>query len=223
MQLLALGWFADLPSLAAAAGFQHWMFAFAASLLAFAVCLRNPRNELRWLAFTAVASLTILMVGQAYDSMALSTIVAAAFVLLALMTLGALLNTELAEALRIVAAAIMALATMTALVWHLNESPGLITVGVLAGLAIVSIVYAHVVRRLGWLAVFGIELTCLVGVVGWNAHLDGALVESNWPIPSGLLCFVIGLTITSVKTGVHRRLLRRPPHESILASYQSGL
>jgi hypothetical protein len=62
--LLALSGFSDLPAVAQSGGLQHWMFALAASLFTFAICLRNPTSDRRWLAFTMVTALTILMVGH---------------------------------------------------------------------------------------------------------------------------------------------------------------
>ena len=206
--MFAMHGFSDLPDFTEPVGLRHWMFALMASLFTLAICLRNPKSDLKWLAFTLVTGATILFAGHDYDSTTSSIIVAAVFTVAALMTIGAFFETDLAEILRHVSAAMLVLAAVCIVLWHLKQSPGIISTAALAGLAVVSIVYMQIVRRLGWLYVFGIHATCLIGMLGWNGYETGSLSQTNWPFQTGLLCFAIGLTITSVKTGVHRRLWR---------------
>ena len=221
--LLALSGLSDLPDVAQSAGFRHWMFALVASALSLIICLRKPVSDRKWLAFTMVTAVTILMAGHDYHQTTWSMIGAAVFTVSALMMIGAFFETELAVILRHVSAAMLVIAAIGIVGWHLTESPGINSHAVLAGMAVVSIVYMQIVRRLGWIYVFGIQAACLSGLLAWNGFETGSLSQTNWPIHTGMLCFVIGLTITSVKTGVHRRFWRQLPRQPRLGHYQSGL
>jgi hypothetical protein len=199
------------------------MFALLASLFTLAICLWNPTSDRKWLAFTMVSVITILMAGSAYDRMTMASIAAASFAVTAMLTIGACFQTDLAIFLRQSAAAILIVTAGGIVIWHIARSPGLISVAILAGLSVVSIAYMQVVRRLGWLYVFTIQAACLISVVGWNSYQAGSLSQGNWPIQSGLICFVIGLTITSAKTGIHRRFWQHLPRQPSLSYYQAGL
>ena len=221
--LLALCGFSDLPQIAETAGFRHWMFAFLASLFTLAICLWRSTSDRKWLAFATVSVITILMAGDAYDRMTMASIAAACFAITAMLTIGACFHTDLAVFLRQSAAVMLIVAAGGIVVWHIARSPGLISVATLAGLSVVSIAYMQVVRRLGWLYVFAAQAACFLGVIGWNSYLAGSLSQGNWPIRSGLICFVIGLTITSAKTGVHRRIRRHLPRQPSFRYYRAGL
>lgn len=223
LSLFAMAGFTQLPTLAEAVGFRHWMYLLAASLFALAVCLRNVRSAPNWLVFTTVTVITTLTAGFEYDEPVVSMIVAAGFVLLALMTIGAMLDSELAEVLRVIAAAIMLAGTLMLVLWHVARDPGSAATLAMTAMSLAAIFYAQVVRRVGWLIVFAFEACCLCGVLGWDGYTQGTLAQSNWPIQSGMACFAIGVTITSVKTGVHRRWLRQLPARSRLCLYRPGL
>lgn len=221
--LLVLCGFGDLPEVAEAAGLRHWMFAAVASLFTLVMCLWQRTSDRKWLAFATVSVITILMAGNAYDHMKLASIAAAIFAAISMLAIGACFHTQLAIFLRQLAAAVLIASAGGIVLWHVSESPGWISLLSLAGLSLVSIVYMQIVRRLGWLYVFTIQTACLLGIMGWDSHLTGSLNQGNWPIRSGLICFVIGLTITSAKTGIHRRLRPYLPNRPCRGHYQSGL
>jgi hypothetical protein len=221
--LLAMCGLSQLPEIADEAGLKHWMFAGAASLFTLVICLRNLSSERKWLVFTVVTTIAMLVAGHDYDRMTEFGIAAAAFASAAMLTIGALSETELARMLRNIAAVMLMIAAVGMVGWEVNDSPGMIPVAVLAGLSFVSVVYTQIVKRLGWLYVFVMHFTCLMGILGWNGYESESLSQSNWPIQTGFVCFLIGLTITSFKTGVHRRFRRHLPQQPILSRYRSGL
>ncbi|TWU51161.1 hypothetical protein Poly59_27510 [Rubripirellula reticaptiva] len=79
---------------------------------------------------------------------------------------------------------------------------------VLAGAVVVSLAYSVLVRRTGWWYVAGIQAACLAGLIGTAAYRSGSYRGANLPIQSDLACFAVGVTITSLKTGIHHRLGR---------------
>ncbi len=221
--LLALAALSDVPDLAASLGFMRWMYALTAWLVCSSVCLRHPQSDGTWLGWTVVGAITILMAGHAYDQGIDALIFAATYGVLALMVIGACFDTELATVLRNVAAAMLVTASLGLVLWHVNKTPGAISFAALTGLLVLSVVYMQWIRRLGWFYVAGFQASCLIGLAGWSSYESGSLSQTSWPIPSGVLCFVIGLTITSVKTGVHRRLRCPDSPRLTLRHYQSGL
>jgi hypothetical protein len=221
--LLALCGLSDLPEVAEAVGFRHWMYAGLASLVTLMICLRDQRSDRKWLAFTMVGAATIVMAGHEYQRIIPASIVAATFATIAMMTIGALLETPLAAMLRQIAAGLLVTAAIAVVAWHVFRTPGILSLVALAVMSAATIFYLLVVKRLGWLGVFAVQAACFIGLLGYSGVDSGSLRGSNWPIPSGLLCFVIGLTITSIKTGAYRKLRSRLPRQPTLARFRSGL
>jgi hypothetical protein len=221
--LLALCGFSDLPAAAEAMGFRHWMYALSASLFTLAACLWYPKSDRRWLGFTLISTLSILMAGYAYDELPQAGIIASVFAMVSMMVIGACFKTDLAQVLRQVSALGLSIGAIAAVIWHIVEEPSSIAIMLLAGLALMSIAYMQIVRRLGWLYVFAVQIACLFSALGWNSYQAGSTNQANWSLQSGLVCFLIGLTITGVKTGAHRKLWSQLPKQPELRGYQRGL
>lgn len=221
--LLAFCGFSDLPRIADAVGLRHWMFAGGASAFMLANCLWDFRSDRKWLVFAMLTVVTLLMAGHTHDQLVFYSMIAGTFAVAAMLTIGACFTTELATFLRQTAAALLIAASSGVVAWEILRSPGMIPIALLMAGGAVSLVYMQIIRRRGWLYIFAIQSTCLIAVLGWHGYESGALSQGNWPIQSGLMCFLIGLTITSAKTGLCVRIQRRLPVRPCLRAYRSGL
>ncbi|MFK8112780.1 MAG: hypothetical protein AB8B91_11280 [Rubripirellula sp.] len=220
--LLGLCGFSELPTVAESAGFQHWMYGLCACLFSLVTCFRNPRLDYGWLTWAVVTAVTMLMAGDAYDHLMLASVLAATLMMAACLAIGAMFQTELASFLRHIAALILTVAAAGLLAIHFSRSSQNETMILLAALGVLSVTYMQIVKRTGWIFVAAIQAGCFVAAIGWSGYWSESASNANWPIHSGLLCFVIGVTITSVKTGAHRRIWRRIPSEAPWQRYQSG-
>ena len=164
-----------------------------------------------WLGLAAIATTTILIAGRNYDRLPQFSWLAFGFAVASMLLIGACFRTQLAAFLRLSAAVLMVLAAFTIVGWHMARSPGWVIYGGLGTLAALSIVYLPIVQRLGWLYVFAIQIGAVLIAVAWSSFESKAVMESNWPIQSGLVCFIIGLSITSVKSGLYQRCCSRWP------------
>ena len=139
------------------------------------------------------------------------------------MVLGALFRTDLAYALRQISAGTMLMAAVGMVASHFIREASWEPIAGLATAAIIGGAYAHLVRRSGWLGIAAVHLTGLTVLLmhsgGWTiASLDGA----HWPLQSGIVCLGIGLIITSLKGGLHRRVSGPNYVTRTLASYERG-
>ncbi|TWU48786.1 hypothetical protein Poly51_46900 [Rubripirellula tenax] len=212
VSLMGLSVFGTVPAAAYQVGVRPWMFALSATLIVLVVCLRAWRSDQVWTAFIAIATVTIAMAFRSYGQRELGLVIAGGFALVAMMAIGALFATELAEVLRLFAGMGNVIAAGGVAVWHFSpdgaSGRGWLAMAVLAAAIIATLVYSIVVRRTAWWYVAGIQALCLAGLVGVSTYRSGSLRGANLPIHSGLACFVIGVTITSMKTGVHHRFSR---------------
>lgn len=220
--LLALCGFSDLPTAAEAMGFRHWMYALSASMFTLAACLWYPKSDRRWLAFTMISTLAILMAGHTYDQLPQAAMIASLYALVSMMVIGARFKTDLAQVLRQISALGLSIGAIATVIWHIVEEPSSVAIMFLVGLALISILYMQIVRRLEWLYVFAVQVACLLCVLGWNGYQAGSSNQANWSLQSGLVCFLIGLTITGVKTGAHRKLWSQLPKQPQLRGYERG-
>lgn len=220
--LMAMCVLSDLPQAAQDAGVHYWMLGLCASLIALAVAVMGTQRDYQWLVFSIIATITILMAGDAYQDMSTAGIASGVFAIAACMTIGACFTTELATLLRQVSAFALSIAGLGFMGWHLSRNPANLALYSLAGLALLSLVYLLVVRRKGWLLVLASQSLCLLAVFCWNLIQSGASGQLNWSLQSGLLCFVIGVTITTVKSGAHQHLRRGLPKLNLLGNYQNG-
>ncbi len=221
--LVALALLGDVPEVAAAEGVRNWMVALVACAIYFVYCMHRYRSDVRWLGFAAVSCLTIWMAGQEYQQERLAAIAAGIVATAAMLAIGACFGTELARVLRHLAAGCLVAATIGVVVWHVRDSPGIAAVATLGFILGVTLCYLQMVKRLGWIAVAGIQAACLLGVVGLDGYQAGTFSGANLPIQSGLVCFAIGVTISSVKTGLCRRVRERLPETSQRSVYRGGL
>ncbi len=205
--LLAISFLGDLPRTLETAGMMSWMVTLVAATYSLGICLRHRHSDWRWLALAVIVAITVLQAGSAYGQTTVSLITAGAGTLLAMMTIGALFHTSLATALRYVSAASMLVAGIGIVAWHFLETPFWGTITGMTVITIASIAYMLLVKRTGWLWLAAAQLAGLFILTanssGWTI---AAIDQPHWPIQSGLICLGIGLTITSFKTGVHRRL-----------------
>lgn len=201
--LIVLSSFAPLPLVAVEVGFQRWMIAAFASIVLLINCLRESTDR-NWFALAVSLVVSVAVAGYEHERYLDATLAGSIVALIALMLIGAYFQTQFATLLRWTAGISLAVAGAAVFVWHLQQLPGIVTYAAIAGMSIMSIAYMFVVRRAGWMVVFGWQLLCLVGLVSHDGIESGSINQTSWPIPSGLLCFAIGLTITSIKSGLHR-------------------
>ncbi len=209
VSLLALSFFGTAPPMARSYGLMPWMFALLATLIYAVICLRTWRSDQKWFALSSLVSVTIMIAFRSYGDLETGLIVAAIFSTLAMLAIGAIFGTELADFLRVAAAAGCVAGTGGIVFWHFSRSPGSIVWIALAVTIITALIYFAIVRRWGWLWIAGFQAACLAGLLALNTYRNGAFQNANLPIQSGLACFVVGVTITSLKSGAHRSFLRR--------------
>ena len=209
--LLALAIMGDHSVVATSYGFQSWIYGAVACALMLCTCLRHANIDRMWLGLAATMVTTILIAGRDYHRMSESIWLAASVAGASMLLIGAIFRTELAEWLRISAAVLMTLSAFALAGWNLIQSVEPIIYLLLGSMALVSLVYLPIVRRWGWLYVFSIQSAAFLFVVGWNRFDPSAISNSNWSIQSGVICFVIGLSITSIKSGLHRSCCRTIP------------
>lgn len=114
------------------------------------------------------------------------------------------------------AAVLMTLSAFALTGWILIQSIEPLIYLLLGILALISLVYLPIVRRWGRLYVSLVQSAAFLIVLEWNRFDPSAIRNSNWPIQSGVICFVIGLSITSIKSGLYRTCCRSSPR------YRSG-
>ncbi len=221
--LLGLGLFGELPTVAVSAGLQHWMITLLAAVTYLLMCLRTWRSDVLWLVFSVVSAVTIMMAGDAYEAQTAGAISAGSLMLLAMLLLGALFATKLATALRQLAAVSLVFAAVWMVAWHVVKSPGSLPAIILLLTCGLTLAYVPIVKRLGWLYVFGIQVICVCVVFAYAGYQEGSFSGANLPIKSGLLCFVIGVAISSLKTGVYQKLMRPITEQTTVSRYQWGL
>ena len=216
--------FADLPETAKANGFASYMFLALGSFVCLLICMRHWNRDVLWFGLTILTTATIAMTGHHYNEDVNAIVLAGIFATISMLAIGAVFDSDLAQFLRYTAGATLALAAGCLLAWHFEHSGGVIPTLALAATALLSIGYLQIVRRLGWLYVFGVQVTCLLGIATHTLYGWGAFDGGNLPIQSGIACFAIGITITSFKTGIYHRL-KRPIESAAGASrrYKPGL
>ena len=222
LTLLAISFWGDLPTVAKSNGLQPWMIAALASVICLGNCLLKLKSEHRWVAFVVAACTTIVMSGQALGEPENGWIFATLFGLVAALVIGASFDSALATALRNIAAAIIASSAVAFVAWHVTRSPGMAAILGLMATAVGSLFYMRLVRRWWWLFVSAVHVAGLVFIFAAGGYQSGVLGSGSWPIQSGLLCFVIGVTITSFKTGACQRIYRSTEPSTWLAEYQQG-
>lgn len=221
--LLILSSLGQMPELAEIAGLRAWMIALVGSLIYFVDCFLHPRSDWNWLGLTMVVGLTILMAGYSYEQNRHAAIAAAVLATFSSLAIGACFKTELAVLLRHVAAVSLVSAAIAMVAWHILRSPGITPLAILGLISGITLLYLQIVKRLGWMYVLIIQAACLFGVIGFDGYQAGTFAGINLPIQSGILCFAIGVTISSIKTGMCWRARLRLPDFGHSDSYQPGL
>ena len=219
--LLLMSGTAELPRGAEAYGMANWMIAATASVVALGMVLRHRKTDWGWLAFAASVVVTLVLVGDDSGQQQACRIAAAAVALTAMLAIGAAFETELATALRhlacVVAIAALVIGTVRFLVrddvWPLVAVPIVATV---------TLAYAFLVRRRGWLFVSAFHVIAFVVLLGWSTRNARTWKVLNWPIASGLACLGVGLAITSSKAGFYRQI-RLPKPTDNASRFRPGL
>ncbi|TWU47139.1 hypothetical protein [Rubripirellula reticaptiva] len=224
--LMMISGFGTVPPAAEAVGVRSWMFALLASAIVLIMCLKTWRSDQLWIAFAGITTVTIAMAFRAYGEREAGRVVSGGFAIASMMTIGAVFDGELAEFLRFISGIAGVIATGGVVTWHFwsagagGQAP--VAMIVLGVAVFVSLAYSVLVRRTGWWYVAGFQAACLAGLLGTAAYRSGSFRGANLPIQSGLACFVVGVTITSLKTGVHHRLGRLDGEEEGPPLFLSG-
>ncbi|EMI15839.1 membrane protein [Rhodopirellula maiorica SM1] len=221
--IVTMGVFAELPQTVYAAGVQNWMIVALGAIICSAVCLRVWRSDVGWFAVVVLSTLTIVMAGNAYDHTLAGLILAAVVAVMSMMLIGAVFESEFAMLLRHLAAGIIVIMVGSMVAWYLSGRADRRVLLGLITLSIVAVIYLQIVRRIGWLYIAAAPAFGLCLLLAWDGHQAGIFRKSNVPLQSGLTCFAIGLAITTMKTGVHRKLLRSTIQANALPRYKPGL
>ncbi|WP_442511360.1 hypothetical protein SH528x_003035 [Novipirellula sp. SH528] len=221
--IIAMGIFAVLPQTLQEHGVQNWMFLALASLISAVVCLRVWRSDVGWSAVAIISSVAIVMAGNTYDESVLGLIIASVFAVASMMAIGAVYESEFATFLRHISAIFKVIASGGLVAWYLGGTPDRRILIALIAISIFAFAYLWIVRRIGWLYIAAVPAIGLCVLLSWDGYEAGVFRQSNVPLQSGLTCFAIGLAITTMKTGVHRRLLRSTPHAAASPHFKRGL
>ncbi|WP_182865553.1 hypothetical protein [Stieleria mannarensis] len=206
--LLVTGLAAPIPEIGQSYGLASWMFPAAACVILLVMTLRRVDADWLWAALAGMAATTIAMVGDAYGRQTDGLIAGVALATLAMLVIGATFKTPLAVFLRYLAAGVMSFAA-TVIVFRFLQDPRGVILYAVAGMAILSLIYAFLIRRRGWLAIAVLQAVLFCGTFSYQGHRSGKLRRINWPIASGLMCLCVGVAITTGKTGLYRRLAER--------------
>lgn len=206
--LIAASFFAAIPTNWERLGFMPWMIMVPALLVMVAIAWRR-RDEVHWLVLAMIGSITIVRAGYDTGQPDVALLAGGSVFLIAAMTIGAMSDTTLANTLRQLAAAGMLAGGILAVVWQFRNPDTWWSVAAIAGLAVAAIVYSAIVKRTGWIQLAAIQSAGTLVLAGHLRGWTAADFEpTHWPIQSGVLCFFIGLTITSMKTNLRKRLWR---------------
>lgn len=221
--LIALSLFATLPQAWEELGVGRWMVTANASIFFLGVCLQRRTSDACWIALSPLVSLAILQAGVEYEQYSIAASTAGVLNVTALMVIGMVFDTQIAMAARVLASAALIAASSAAVSYGVFYEPNWITFAGPMIIAGITLVYLFIVRRSGWFGVLGLQVVCAViaigNQIGWHTF---GVESSRWPLHGGLLCFAIGLTITTFKSGAHRRWIHRID-EHPLKQFQRGL
>ncbi|MCG8653149.1 MAG: hypothetical protein MI861_25135 [Pirellulales bacterium] len=221
--LVAVGLGAELPAVLQAYGLMPWMITLTAAAVYAVDCLRNRLSDAFWLAFAVMVAVALFQALHSAAGHVVAIITVVCWMQLSIMVLGALFKTPLADELRQLAAATLLIASPGVLIWHFRMLPEWQSLAASVALLLVTLAYLPIVKRMAWLKLGMLNAVCVIVVLidlsGWKMD---SISQSHWPIPSGLICLAIGLTITSFKSGVHRRFRRARACKPPWADYQRG-
>ena len=224
--LLLAGIRAPLPWIARSAGLESWMLIATAGLVLAWIVMWRINADWVWAGLATIVTASMVMASRSYGWDQPGYLAAAVFALAAMMLIGAVFATELAEFLRAVSATLLTLGCGAAsyrFLWHgdhLLAIEGLVVTGFLA------YGYAHWVRRQGWFHVATLQAVVIAGLIGYHGYETDQLKQVNWPISSGLACFLVGIAITTSKTTFYlhardRRIIDR--ENRVSPTYLPGL
>jgi hypothetical protein len=134
-----------------------------------------------------------------------------------------LFETEFARWLRYTSAAALTIGAGAMVFWYLSQASDNRVVFALASMAVLSLAYMWITRRWAWLYVCGVQVVCLLTIGGEYFYTAGMHRETNLPLATGLLCFIVGVAITAMKSGVHERWLPVESDQPRFARFQIGL
>lgn len=203
--MLGLGCFGTIPEAAFELGVRTWMFGGVACVITGWICLRQRRADYVWMALGFLVSVTMAMAGNAYDASATGWLSAAGCSVASMMLIGLAFDTDLARFLRLVSALGLVVGTIAGCGWFVIHGGDRRLLAILAAGIGVSLGYSVLVGRRGWWYVGAVQALMLAGLLAFDGYRRQVFRGVNLPITSGLACFVVGITITSAKTGVGRR------------------
>ena len=221
--LVAVGFFADIPQALLDAGFQPWVFVLLAALVYLLLAIRVWTSDFRWFAFAGLVAASIVLAGQSFNRPTLALAIAGGWIVLAMMTIGYLFNTEFAKWLRYNAAGVLTILPCCLIVWHFERAADNRAVFALIGVAGITLIYFWLIRRIAWSYVFAVQVLCLVAIGGIYLYQHDSVTETNLPLPLGVACFAIGILITVVKSGAHQRWWPSEPDSGRWSEFAWGL
>ena len=220
--MLALGLFAPLPAILVRVGLAPWIITCLSLALFTLTCLAQRRNEWNWLAWGSIGMVSLLQLGAEHNLEGPAIVAASLWAMTIMMTVGWYYDSLCAEVLRGIAAVITIATGAMLSAWAAVDTEAWMLV-VLIAVATIAIIYGQIMRRTGWFWVGGIQTSVLLGfavyLYSWN---QSVLTSAMLPIQSGVICLVVGLTITTMKTGVRQRIVRRITSAVPRMAYRSG-
>ncbi|MDM4018566.1 hypothetical protein [Roseiconus lacunae] len=205
--------FAPLPVTFVEFGVERWMLFTATGLIWSLMALASRLVEWMWLAHAAMIAVAIVLAGESFGVAMNHWIVAAVYVLVLFLTIGAIFESDLATVLRHVAAAEMVISGAVIL-FHFLQQSRIELACILFVFAVLMTAYAFLVNRQGWLKIAGIQACLFVGALAFQGHRQGQLYRVNWPIASGVISLGIGLAITTGKSGRYADWLSKRKEDS---------
>ena len=225
LMLFVMAVVAQEPSAFVELGFANWMFGAVASLLWFVRCQSDDSNEWTWIAWIIVTSATVFLAGQAHHQIPVAIAAVTAWGVLMLMFIGWQFDTVLAYKIRNAVAYTMVIAGGTAAAYHYCVEIMDLISPVLLTMAVLAAGYGLAVRRTGW-GLIAIPMCAGAWMTANLLNVDtdalGSLAQHHWQLKTGILCFCVGVMITSTKTIAYQRVKIRARKTRMRSGFVRG-
>ncbi len=213
------------PSALVELGFAKWMFGAVASLLWFAKCQSDDANEWTWIAWIIFTSVTVLLAGQTHQQIPVAIAMVLAWSVLMMMFIGWQFDTVFAYKIRNAIAYAMAVGGVAAVTYHYCVEIVDVISPILLAAAVLAACYSVAVRRTGWGL---IAIPMCVGawmtanLLNFDSGALGSFAQHHWQLKTGMLCFCVGVLITSTKTRAYQRVRIRARKTRLRSGFVRG-
>ncbi|MGB7347789.1 MAG: hypothetical protein WBD20_26430 [Pirellulaceae bacterium] len=207
--LFALAIIGHEPTALLGLGFEQWMIAIPACVIWLGLCQKQDATEWRWLGLILQVGTTIVLAGNARSQLPLAMAIAAVWSVLMLLFIGWSFDTVFAYKIRRAVAYLLIVGGIIATAYHFVAAPVDAIAPTFLAAAIISLGYAIAVRRSGWFSIatgFALGAFMTSTLFTPDTLILTSAASHHWQLKTGLLCFCVGVLITSSKTGTYQRV-----------------